>query len=196
MPQWRAGGEGRHCIPLTPADLTRLPRPDCDLVADHEGWARSAFSEYGFCGLGCVDARNPGRLSGYVLVSPALHIPRVHPLAIGANGDAAALLAVGDDGCGKRLVQALAARLAGQRAIVAIDAAASATGHACAPSYAWLDSVGFRPIEADPSRYRLELNATRSWLPDLSGFASRLRTLIRPAPPEPVGRYERARRSG
>ncbi|HPZ50807.1 MAG TPA: hypothetical protein PLA44_13230 [Propionibacteriaceae bacterium] len=149
------------------------------------------MDEWGFCGVGCV---SDGLLTGYLLVAPALHVPRPHPLAACANADAAALLAVVDDGCGRRLVQSLAARLVGHRTITAIDAAGSELGTALAPSYTWLDEVGFHPLDQDPNRYRLELAGTRSWLPDVAPLLDRLRGIIRPVPPpEPVGRYESVR---
>ncbi len=179
---------------LTPADVSRLPLPDeAASLLKHPSWARAAMAEWGLCGIGCVTGEV---VTGYLLVSPALHLPREHPLSLGANADAAALLAVVDDGCGHRLVPALAAKLIGHRTITAIDAAASAEGTALAPTPAWLDASGFQPIDGDPGRYRLELRATRSWLPDLASVWERLRDTVRPArPPEPVGRCEQLGRA-
>lgn len=177
--------------PLTSSDLLPLLAGSIDPGLLPMTWAEAALDEWGFCGVGCV---SDGLLTGYLLVAPALHVPRPHPLAACANADAAALLAVVDDGCGRRLVQSLAARLVGHRTITAIDAAASELGTALAPSYTWLDEVGFHPLDQDPNRYRLELAGTRSWLPDVAPLLDRLRGIIRPVPPpEPVGRYESAR---
>lgn len=176
---------------LTPADLCRLEAAGCGSLLGHPTWATAAMSEWGFCGLACLD---DGVVSGFVLVCPALFIPRDHPLAVGANADAAALLALVDEGCARRLVQSLAARLVGRRRIVAVDAAASRLGTPLAPSYECLGAVGFHPIETDPHRYRLELDGTRSWALDLEGLFQRLRGLVRPAPPpEAVGRFDRSR---
>ncbi len=184
-------GERPRTRLLTPTDLAQLDLDGAEPLLAKAGWARAAMVAWGFCGIACAD---DGQHTGVILVSPALHVPRDHPLAVGANADAAALLAVVDDGCGRRLVPALAARLVGRRTIVAIDAAGSAEGSPLAPSYDWLDSVGFHELAGDPDRFRLELRGTRSWLPDLGAVVDRLRALVRPAsPPEPVGRYERSR---
>lgn len=181
-------GEAQHTRVLTPGDVAQLHCPGAEAVLDHPTWARAAMSEWGICGIGCVTG---GMVTGFVLVSTALHVPREHPLALGANAQAAALLAVSDDGCGRRLVQSLAAHLVGRRTITAIDAAASGPGTVLSPSYEWLGSVGFHPVDGDPYRYRLDLRGTRSWLPDLSGAMQRLRDLVRPTPPpEPAARYD------
>ena len=133
--------EGHHLRTLVPADLAGLPAQGCGIVLDHPTWARAAMSAWGLCGVGCLCR---GVVMGFVLVSPALYVPRAHPLSVGANADAAAVLAVVDDGCSRRLVQSLAARLVGRRSIVAIDAAAS-PGHPAGPSPLtpspeWLDA--------------------------------------------------------
>ena len=180
--------EGHHLRTLVPADLAGLPAQGCGIVLDHPTWARAAMSAWGLCGVGCLCR---GVVMGFVLVSPALYVPRAHPLSVGANADAAAVLAVVDDGCGRRLVQSLAARLVGRRSIVAIDAAAS-PGHPAGPSPLtpspeWLDACGFHPLDATPLRYRLELDATRTWLPDMGELLRRLGDIVRPVvPPEPV----------
>jgi len=72
-----------------------------------------------------------GEPMAYALVTPALYVPRRHPLARGANADAAALLALYVEGAhpqhglGKQAIQRLAAKLVDQRNINAIDAASS-----------------------------------------------------------------------
>ncbi len=173
---------------LTPADLAGLPAAGHEALLGHPSWARAAMDAWGLCGVGDVGDHG---VTAYLLVCPALHVPRDHPLALGANADAAALLAASPDAA-PRLVQGLAARLVGHRTITAVDAAVGTPGTVLAPSPEWLARCGFHPLASDPCRHRLDLTATRSWLPDLGDWVRRLSDLVQPTPPpEPAGRFGR-----
>ncbi len=187
----------RRYRPLHASDLGDLPLcatcHDVEKLVAHRAWANAGDAEWGFCGYGVfVD----GAPVGYALVTPALYVPRRHPLAVGANADAAALLAVyvadghPDRAMAKQAVQRLAARLVDQRNINAIDAASSDRGLCQRPSRGWLESTGFRPLD-DGVRHRMDLRATRVWLPSPHEVVRQVAGMVMPAsPPRPAGLSE------
>ena len=191
------GLPSRRYRALHASDLGQLPLcgtcHDVEKLVANRAWADAGDAEWGFCGVGVYVGGKP---VAYALVTPALYVPRRHPLAIGANADAAALLAVyvEDDqpvrAFAKQAVQRLAARLVDQRNIDAIDAAASDRGLCLRPSRGWLESTGFRPLD-DGVRHRLDLHATRAWLPRPHEVVRQVAGLVIPVtPPAPAGLTE------
>ena len=194
-PAWPING--RRFRLLHASDLDSLPLcatcKDVEKLVKDRAWAEAGDDEWGFCGVGVYVSGEP---MAYVLVTPALYVPRRHPLARGANADAAALLAVYVDGAhpqhglGKQAVQRLAAKLVAQRNINAIDAASSERGTCQRPSRGWLAANGFRPLD-DGVRHRLDLRGTRVWLPSPQEMVRQVADIVRPVtPPTPAGRSE------
>lgn len=191
-PAWPVNG--RRFRLLHACDLEALPLcgtcKEMEKLVKDRVWAEAGDDEWGFCGVGVYVSGKP---VAYALVTPALYVPRRHPLARGANADAAALLAVYVDGAhpaqalGKQAVQRLAAKLVDQRNIDAIDAASSERGICQRPSRNWLQATGFRPLD-DGVRHRLDLRATRVWLPSPQEMVRQVVGIVRPAaPPQPAG---------
>jgi hypothetical protein len=185
---------GRRFRLLHASDLDTLPLcgtcKEMERLLKDRAWACAGDDEWGFCGVGVYLTGTP---VAYVLVTPALYVPRRHPLARGANADAAALLALYVEGThpqhalGKQAVQRLAAKLVDQRNINAIDAASSDRGFCQRPSRGWLAANGFRALD-DGVRHRLDLRATRSWLPNPQAVVRQVAGIVRPAaPPHPAG---------
>ncbi|HEY5484148.1 MAG TPA: hypothetical protein VIK31_10110 [Propionibacteriaceae bacterium] len=185
---------GRRFRLLHASDLESLPLcgtcKEMERLVKDRTWADAGDDEWGFCGVGVYASGDP---MAYVLVTPALYVPRRHPLARGANADAAALLALYVEGAhpqhglGKQAVQRLAARLVDQRNIDAIDAASSERGTCQRPSRGWLAANGFRPLD-DGVRHRLDLRGTRVWLPSAQEMVRQVADIVRPAaPPHPAG---------
>lgn len=194
-PAWPING--RRFRILHASDLDTLPLcttcKEMDRLVKDRVWADAGDDEWGFCGVGVYAAGEP---VAYALVTPALYVPRRHPLARGANADAAALLALFVEGAhpqhalGKQAIQRLAAKLVDQRNINAIDAASSERGICQRPSRNWLTANGFRPLD-DGVRYRLDLRATRVWLPSPQEMVRQVAGIVRPAaPPHPAGLAE------
>ncbi len=189
---WQFGSAGRVRRVLA-ADLDSLPWCEScssrSVLSGDPAWALAAENEWGFCGVSIV---SDGQTIAAALVSPALYVPRGHRLASAANADAAALLwlRVADErrggNLGKQLVQGLAARLADQRNIQAIDATCSTEGVCTAPAPAWLDKVGFHAL-SDGVRYRLDLAAAESWLSRQADVWRQVSQALKPQrPPRPV----------
>jgi hypothetical protein len=194
-PAWPING--RRFRLLHASDLDTLPLcttcKEMEKLVKDRMWADAGDDEWGFCGVGVYVAGAP---VAYALVTPALYVPRRHPLARGANADAAALLALYVEGAhpqhalGKQSIQRLAAKLVDQRNINAIDAASSERGTCQRPSRNWLVAAGFRPLD-DGVRYRLDLRATRVWLPSPHEVVRQVAEIVRPAaPPSPAGLTE------
>ncbi|MHB1008813.1 MAG: hypothetical protein ACYC1E_06110 [Propionibacteriaceae bacterium] len=188
---------GRRFRLLHASDLDTLPLcgtcKEMERLLKDRAWAQAGDDEWGFCGVGVYVNGSP---VAYVLVTPALYVPRRHPLARGANADAAALLALYVEGShpqhtlGKQAVQRLAAKLVDQRNINAIDAASSDRGFCQRPSRGWLAANGFRALD-DGVRHRLDLRATRGWLPNPHAVARQVVEIVRPvSPPHPAGLAE------
>ncbi|MDO5285540.1 MAG: hypothetical protein Q4G45_01785 [Actinomycetia bacterium] len=180
---------------LQVSELAGLPWCGCRerrLLTDDLGWARAGVRDWGLCGVALLSGH---QVEGFALISPALYVPRGHPLARGANADAAALVALQlpqECPVGRQLLQGLAARLVDQRRIQALDAAGSETGGCLRPASSWLEESGFVPL-ADGLRYRLDLRATRSWLPSVSDVLRQVASVVRPLPaPAPAVRLRRA----
>lgn len=188
---------GRRFRALHAGDLDTLPlcttcREMERLVTDRT-WAEAGDDAWGFCGVGVFVS---GSAVAYALVTPALYVPRRHPLARGANADAAALLALYVEGAhpqhalGRQVVQRLAARLVDQRHIAAIDSASSERGVCQRPARSWLVANGFRPL-GDGVRHRLDLGGTRTWLPSPQDVVRQVVGAVRPVPPPtPAGLSE------
>ena len=194
-PAWPING--RRFRLMHAADLVTLPLcttcKEMEKLVKDRAWADAGDDEWGFCGVGVYVSGAP---VAYALVTPALYVPRRHPLARGANADAAALLALYVEGAhpqhalGKQAIQRLAAKLVDQRNINAIDAASSERGICQRPSRNWLSANGFRPLD-DGVRYRLDLRATRGWLPSPQEMVRQVAEIVRPAaPPSPAGLAE------
>ena len=191
-PAWPING--RRFRILHASDLDTLPLcgtcKEMERLVKDRAWADAGDDEWGFCGVGVYVAGKP---VAYALVTPALYVPRRHPLARGANADAAALLALYVEGTppqqalGKQAVQRLAAKLVDQRNINAIDAASSERGVCQRPSRNWLQANGFRPLD-DGVRHRLDLRATRVWLPSPQEVVRQVADIVRPVtPPQAAG---------
>lgn len=196
--------------PLTPAELPLLPR-SCErcalgqgarpgLAADGTlaGWARAAQDEWGMCG---VAARHDEMIVGFLLVSPALHVPSRSPQArAGVTPGAAVMMTVRvlDDwtgtGLGHELIQAVSARLVAGRCS-ALESTGSRTAAGCTlPPAGWLESEGFVLVRDTPlaPRWRLDLTSTLRWRPRLDEAWKALGKLFpapapKPSPPEPAG---------
>src|SRR5665647_3241053 len=109
---------GRRFRLLHASDLDSLPLcatcKEMERLIKDRAWADAGDDEWGFCGVGVYVSGEP---MAYALVTPALYVPRRHPLSRGANADAAALLALYVEGAhpqhglGKQAIQRLAAKL-------------------------------------------------------------------------------------
>jgi len=194
-PAWPING--RRFRLMHAADLDTLPLcttcKEMEKLVKDRAWADAGDDEWGFCGVGVYVSGAP---VAYALVTPALYVPRRHPLARGANADAAALLALYVEGAhpqhalGKQAIQRLAAKLVDQRNINAIDAASSERGTCQRPSRGWLAANGFRPLD-DGVRHRRDLRGTRVWLPSAHEVVRQVADIVRPVtPPTPAGRSE------
>jgi GNAT superfamily N-acetyltransferase len=194
-PAWPING--RRFRLLHASDLDSLPLcqtcKEMEKLVKDRAWARAGDDEWGFCGVGVYVAGQP---VAYALVTAALYVPARHPLARGANADAAALLALYVEGAhtqhvlGKQAIQRLAANLVDQRNINAIDAASSERGVCQRPSRGFLAANGFRPLD-DGVRHRLDLRGTRVWLPSPQEMVRQVADIVRPAtPPQPAGRAD------
>jgi len=188
---------GRRFRLLHASDLESLPLcatcKEMERLIKDRAWADAGDDEWGFCGVGVYVSGEP---MAYALVTPALYVPRRHPLSRGANADAAALLALYVEGAhpqhglGKQAIQRLAAKLVDQRNINAIDVASSERGTCQKPSRGWLGANGFRPLD-DGVRHRLDLRGTRVWLPSPQEMVRQVADIVRPvAPPHPAGLNE------
>lgn len=211
-----AGVEQVKVEPLQPGGVSRLPMVCADCPLPHtvppgtgQSWVDAAAHTWGFCG---VQARIGDTPVGHVLISPPLNAPLRGPYAsAGVSPDAAVILQFWVDpdhrgrGVGRHLLEELAALLV-RRRVAGLEIRASRTGPTCvAPPEDWLLAHGFRVLREDvlASRLRMDLKATRSWLPSWSALVDGVRGLVgRPAPagPEPARRPapgpEPAHRSG
>ncbi|MEA5153252.1 GNAT family N-acetyltransferase [Raineyella sp.] len=199
-----AGGEQLRVEPLQPGGVARLPMVCADCPLPHrvppgsgQSWVYAAAHTWGFCG---VAARIGDTVVGHILVSPPLNAPVRGPYAsAGVSPDAAVILQMYVDpdhrgrGIGTRLLEELAALLV-RRRVAGLEIRASRKGPTCiAPPEDWLLVHGFRVLREDAfaARLRMDLRATRTWLPSWSALADGLRSLVgRPAPagPEPARR--------
>jgi len=142
--------------------------PGLATAADVAASAQAAEATWGLAGL---------RWSGeddwlVVLLTPASHVPRRHPLAAAGLGrDEAGLLALwssaGEPAAGpaKWLIQALAARLVDRCPAIETQASSRSAATACSPAVGLVTGVGFRPVPDVPLRYRLDLTRTEQWAP-------------------------------
>lgn len=197
---------GSRVRELTPAALAELP-PTCTqcplgdrvTVTSDTTWAHAAHRRWGLCGVSLVTPTGAGRtVTGYLLVSPALNVPRSHPLATcPAEPERAVLMGArfldgaDESVVGHRLVQALAARLVSHPATRSIGAVASLVPACTTPGADWLAAVGFHETEERPqlSTWQLDLDASVGWRTRVDDALERMAGLIpRPtAPPEPAG---------
>jgi hypothetical protein len=175
----------RRFRPVTAVGLARLPETceRCPLgpssrFSPNPSWARAAEDRWGACGLA---ADHDGTTIGYILVTPALTLPRSHPLTMWARTpDSAVLMSmrVFDDQASailpQHLMQALAARLTGS--VSCLEAVGTDGAPSCTtPAMSWLESVGFvkderqRPVGFAPHlhRVRMDFNTTVTWAPGL-----------------------------
>ncbi|QGF23299.1 GNAT family N-acetyltransferase [Raineyella fluvialis] len=199
-----AGAEQVKVEPLQPGGVARLPAVCADCPLPHreppgagQSWVAAAEQTWGFCG---VRARIGETGVGHVLISPPLHAPLRGPYAsAGVSPDAAVILQFWVDpdhrgrGVGRLMLEELAALLV-RRHVAGLEIRASRSGATCvAPPLEWLEDHGFRVLREDAvsARLRMDLKATRSWLPSWSGLLDAVRGLVgRPAPagPEPARR--------
>lgn len=211
-----AGAEQLKVEPLQPGGVLRLPAVCADCPLPHnvppgsgQNWVDAAAHTWGFCG---VRARIGDTTVGHVLISPPLNAPLRGPYAsAGVSPDAAVILQfwVHPDhrgkGIGRRLLEELAGLLV-RRKVAGLEIRASRTGATCvAPPERWLLAHGFRVLREDAvaSRLRMDLRATRTWLPSWSAVLDGVRGLVgRPAPAgqepprRPAPGAEPAHRSG
>lgn len=185
---------GIRIRPVSATQVPHLPKlGPCPVPMTADAlWARAAERTWGLAGNAF---HQDGEVVGFLLVAPALYVPRRHPLTRGGLGvEEAALLAVwirpGEaDSVGRQLVQHLAGRLANQKHLTGLDAHAGLTpGRVtpATPSAAWLTSVGFHPVDGCPGRFRLDFSATRTWFEDVASWLQAIRILPHSIPPEPA----------
>ncbi len=199
-----AGGEQLRVEPLQPGGVARLPMVCADCPLPHrippgsgQSWVAAAAHTWGFCG---VQALIGHVVVGHVLVSPPLNAPVRGPYAsAGVSPDAAVILQFYVDpehrgrGIGRRLLEELAALLV-RRRVAGLEIRAARKGPTCiAPPEDWLLAHGFRVLREDAlaARLRMDLRATRTWLPSWAALVEGVRSLAgRPAPagPEPAHR--------
>lgn len=185
---------GVRIRPVAASQVAHLPKVGpCPVpLTQDASWARAAERTWGLAGnaFHC-----DGDIVGFLLVAPALYVPRRHPLARGGlSVEDAALLVTwlrpdADDAVGRQLVQHLAGRLSRQKHLTGLDAHAAVTparATPATPSSVWLEAVGFHPVDQRAHRFRLDFSATRSWMPDVSGWMRAIAVLPRPVPPEPA----------
>lgn len=196
--------------PLTVDDLHDLPntcgrcalgrdqRPGLEVDGRPASWVLAAQREWGICG---VAARHEGAVTGFLLISPALHVPSRSPQArAGVTPDAAVMMTLRvvegwtGLGIGRGLIQAVSAPLVGHR-YAALESTGSQTTAACTlPPAAWLENHGFVLVRDSPlaPRWRLDLASTVRWRPRLGSAWRMLGRLFpepspKPSPPEPAG---------
>ena len=207
----------RRFRPLTSANLSALPEPcarcsfwqssltDLSSPADHRDrgqikldWAEAVTAYWGYCGVLAV---NDGETVGSLTMAPASHVPRLGAFAsTPVSHDAAVLMGVWvaveqrGKGIGRSMVQSAAALLV-RRDIRALEAIGTHhDGPSCMVPAGWLESVGFALVRPHPvtPRFRMNLQTTVRWRPDLGAAWHRLTDLVaQPTPPEPATRVSR-----
>lgn len=208
----------RRFRPLTAENLSALPEPCArctfwvsslsDLASPPErrdgqrmklDWAESVISHWGYCGVLAV---NDGETIGSLTMAPASKVPRLGAFATTpVSPDAAVLMGVWVDsplrgkGIGRSLVQTAAGLLV-RRDIRALEAVGTyREGPSCMVPAGWLESVGFTLVRPHPvtPRFRMNLQTTVRWRPDLGAAWQRLTGLVtQPNPPEPATRAHEA----
>jgi GNAT superfamily N-acetyltransferase len=203
----------RRFRPLTEENLSALPEPCvrcsfwtsslADLASppgQRDGqmkldWAESVIRHWGYCGVLAV---NDGETIGSLTMAPASLVPRLGAFATTPlSPDAAVLMGVWvasnlrGKGIGRSLVQSAAGLLV-RRDIRALEAVGTYhDGPSCMVPAGWLESVGFALIRPHPvaPRFRMNLQTTVRWRPDLGAAWHRLTGLVaQPTPPEPATR--------
>ncbi|MGD7789239.1 GNAT family N-acetyltransferase [Propionibacteriaceae bacterium Y1700] len=188
---------------IGPGDLDQLPAcsggcPDASLLAD-DGWIKPTMERFGTLGVRVVDHEMP---VGHLLLAA----PDTRPVqgiwsTTALSHDAALVIMVRvvdherGHGIGRQLVQSAAAQAMRGR-VAALEAIGSYGAGTCAtPAVTWLRRTGFQVTRNHPltPRLRLDLHSTLP-LPRLRQALAALQNLIRPYPPEPVGRSEPAQR--
>lgn len=198
-PRTRSGTAPR-VAPLRATDLVRLPDPCPECSAAGNGhwdpqvdWARDTTAGWGQCGVVVL----AGTLCiGYALVLPQRHLPPTGPYATTPISPDAAVLRchrVLDEERSELISRLLiqgAAALAVRRRVRAIETVGSpGAGTCCLPAQEWLRAVGFEVNRNHPltPRYRLDLDRTVRWKPQLQAAWQRLTGLVdSPTPPEPA----------
>jgi GNAT superfamily N-acetyltransferase len=209
----------RRFRPLTAENLSALPEPCArctfwvsslsDLASPPEqrdgqrmklDWAESVISRWGYCGVLAV---NDGETIGSLTMAPASQVPRLGAFATTpVSPDAAVLMGVWVDanlrgkGIGRSLVQSAAGLLV-RRDIRALEAVGTYhDGPSCMVPAGWLERVGFALVRPHPvtPRFRMNLQTTVRWRPDLGAAWHRLTGLVapQPTPPEPATRAHEA----
>jgi GNAT superfamily N-acetyltransferase len=162
-------------------------------------WAESVISHWGYCGVLAV---NDGETIGSLTMAPATKVPRLGAFATTpVSPDAAVLMGVWvashlrGKGVGRSLVQTAAGLLV-RRDIRALEAVGThRDGPSCMAPAGWLESVGFALVRPHPvtPRFRMNLQTTARWRPDLGAAWHRLTGLVaQPTPPEPATRAHQA----
>lgn len=165
-------------LPQLPATCAVCPLGDQVHFTGDPSWARSAEDRWGWCG---VAAHHDGHVVGYALITPALNVPKAHPMTMWPRTPDSAVLVslrVLDQGqhnaVARQLVQAVAARLVDR--VSCLEAIGTSAAARCTtPATAWLASVGFaaddspRPpgCPADQDRMRMDFSTTSRWAPGL-----------------------------
>ena len=204
--QPRSGpGSAPRVAPLRAAELVRLPDPTPACSAAGNGqwdpqsdWARDTTAVWGQCGVVVL----AGQLCiGYALVIPQSHLPPTGPYATTPISSDAAVLRCHRildteraDVVSRLLVQGAAA-MAVRRRVRALETIGSTgPGTCCLPSGRWLRAAGFGINRNHPltPRYRMDLDRTVRWKPQLQAAWQRLTGLVdSPTPPEPAT-YQRS----
>jgi GNAT superfamily N-acetyltransferase len=192
----------RRFRPLTEENLSALPEPCARCTLDNRDgqqakleWAGSVIRDWGYCGVLAV---NDGEVIGSLTMAPASLVPQLGAFAITpVSPDAAVLMGVWvvsnlrGKGIGRSLVQSAAGLLV-RRDIRALEAVGTyREGPPCTVPAGWLESVGFALIRPHPvtPRFRMDLQTTARWRPDLGAAWHRLTGLVaQPTPPEPATR--------
>jgi GNAT superfamily N-acetyltransferase len=204
----------RRFRPLTADNLSAIPElcvrctfwesglSDLATSSDHRDrdrmkrdWAEAVTAYWGYCGVLAV---NDGETIGSLTMAPASHVPRLGAFATTpVSQDAAVLMGVWvasnvrGKGIGRSLVQSAAGLLV-RRDIRALEAVGTYhDGPSCIVPAGWLESVGFALVRPHPvtPRFRMNLQTTVRWRPDLGAAWHRLTGLVaQPTPPEPATR--------
>ena len=193
-------GSAPRVAPLRATELVRLPDPgpECSAAGNEHwdpqcDWARDTTAAWGQCGVVVLAG---AVCIGYALVLPRRHLPPTGPYATTPISPDAAVLRchriLDDDRTdviSRLLIQGVAA-LAVRRRVRAIETVGSpGIGTCCRASGDWLRAVGFGVNRHHPltPRYRMDLDRTVRWKPQLQAAWQRFTGLVdSPTPPEPA----------
>ena len=155
---------------LTAHELASLSSV-CDetICAADAVWARAAMREWGVCG---VSAWAGEKLIGFVLISPAFHLPNGHPY-LGSLSQYPMLIAawVESQHRGSGLGTAMVQRFCGAVQLEFLDAVSASRVTIQTPPQRWLEHCGFIAKTATPTYVLLRLDLRRGihrWVKEAS----------------------------